>query len=1004
MATVGGLSTSTSGSIRGYGGLASGLDRDTLIEGMTMGTTNKITQQQQKQQKLEWKQAAVQNITSKLLDFANKYTSSWSSSTNLFSSVFWGRNKITTSGVNSKFISVSGSGTSAQNVKIMGVKQLAQKATWSASKGVSDSTLKTGNINFENWQNLRNQDLVFEVDGKSYTVTLAEKKDADNAYDYSTAAGIKEAINEQLSKVKLIGDDGKETGETLAGRIKVEGDNTNNKITFSAVSATEEAGKVKLIGGDAVKVLGITDPTKKNGVWDLVEDKAEATLSPWESLVNKDLKFKVGDKEYTLTLAKEDASGNAYDYVTASGAQKAIDEQLAAIKLSDTETLKDKINIKIDSSNNKIKISTTETDPNKEVALTGGSAIGILGIDDSEKKDGKWNLVNSELEISAVKSNLMTKFNDRIAGQELRFSYNGSAVSVYMPSASDFVNEDGSEKTENAKLEIIQDSLQRQLDSAFGKNRIQVDVKDGGLEFKTIKPVKKGDGDVELGTDKDKAWDTSSTLSITGGYMDLVNNVLNTKVGESNRINLSANIMDAGFAGITDEMFTETEKVTYKDADGKEHTVDRQRATIDINGTKVAVYKDDTMNALMERINANTDVKVTYQAETDKFVFTSKEDGASGKIDIKGSFAKGDNITRDPSVGNTEADDAEVAKRANNLSNILFGQDRKKDANGEDMTDTDGNYIYEDRKPVYGQDAIIAVKYAGSDEVVEINRGTNSFTMDGLTVNVKGEFGYLKDDDGKVTGRDTTTEAIEIDAQVDSDSIVNAVKAMVEEYNSIIELVHKEVSTKPDRDYSPLTSEQKKELDEDEIKTWEEKAKEGILYADSDIRGLSSDLRFIIDGGIAQELSEMGLSTSSTYSDNGKLVFDETKFRAALAKDPERVQEIFANESVTNTNKNGTSTGIATRLKNVLDKYVNTTGSMDTKGILIRKAGHESSPMSVTENTMYKQLDSIKKKIAELQERLETERDRYIKQFTSLETLISQMNSQSSWLSQFGGY
>ena len=60
MATVGGLSTSTSSSIRGYGGLASGLDRDSLIEGMTMGTTNKITQQQQKQQKLEWKQAAVQ--------------------------------------------------------------------------------------------------------------------------------------------------------------------------------------------------------------------------------------------------------------------------------------------------------------------------------------------------------------------------------------------------------------------------------------------------------------------------------------------------------------------------------------------------------------------------------------------------------------------------------------------------------------------------------------------------------------------------------------------------------------------------------------------------------------------------------------------------------------------------------------------------------------------------------------------------------------------------------
>lgn len=70
----------------------------------------------------------------------------------------------------------------------------------------------------------------------------------------------------------------------------------------------------------------------------------------------------------------------------------------------------------------------------------------------------------------------------------------------------------------------------------------------------------------------------------------------------------------------------------------------------------------------------------------------------------------------------------------------------------------------------------------------------------------------------------------------------------------------------------------------------------------------------------------------------------------------------------------------------------------------IKKAGAESSPISLTENYMYKQLQDINKAITKLQSRLETERDRYIKQFTSLETLISQMNSQSSWLSQVGGY
>ena len=147
----------------------------------------------------------------------------------------------------------------------------------------------------------------------------------------------------------------------------------------------------------------------------------------------------------------------------------------------------------------------------------------------------------------------------------------------------------------------------------------------------------------------------------------------------------------------------------------------------------------------------------------------------------------------------------------------------------------------------------------------------------------------------------------------------------------------------------------------------------------------------------------MGISTSSTYSDNGKLSFDESKFRAALESDPERVQELFTGSEIPNANGNGVSKGLATNLRDVMDKYVNTMGSWDSKGILVRKAGTESSPISITENYMYKQIAEYNKQIAKLQTQLEAERDRYIKQFTSLETLISQMNSQSNWLSQIGG-
>ena len=225
---------------------------------------------------------------------------------------------------------------------------------------------------------------------------------------------------------------------------------------------------------------------------------------------------------------------------------------------------------------------------------------------------------------------------------------------------------------------------------------------------------------------------------------------------------------------------------------------------------------------------------------------------------------------------------------------------------------------------------------------------------------------------------------------------------MIEEYNAIIELVNKELSTKPDRSYTPLTSEQKKELSEDEIKLYEEKAKSGLLFGDSDLRTLSSDLRFIIGGGNAQALENIGISTSSTYSDNGKLTFDESKFRAALESDPESVEKLFTDKGTVDERGN-TTYGLATNLEKVMDKYVKTLGSWETKGILIRKAGSESSPLSITENFMYKEIAEIDKMITKLQARLESERDRYIKQFTSLESLISQMNSQSSYLSQFGG-
>ena len=828
MATVGGLTNSTANSIRGYGGLASGMDRDTLIEGMTYGTTSKITQQQQKKQQLEWKQNAVRAISDMMIAFANKYTASLTSSNNLFSSMFWGRNNITTTGANSKFVSVTGTASAANAITIMGVKQMAQDAKWSSSESVSDMKLQTGKI-----------------------------------------------------------------GTTI----------------------------------------------DKNGM-----DGDEYVV---QDLVGKRLDFEYGGSSYSVTLGLTDSEGKLYDYKTAEGIKKAINEQLSKVEVNDNTKLSDLVEIKVGSNDN-IEIAKKAGAGGNALKVVGGNntALDLLGFPSKEadgEKDKEWDLatataVGNKLDTSKLSHNI--SFAEKVAGKELTFSYNGTSKTIYMPSKDKL---DGTNDNE-----VIRKSLEDQLASAFGKGRIQVNLDaEGKLSFTTTNPS--------------GGKDTTSTLTLVSGSSDLVgaNGVLGIKSGVTNRVNLKESLVNAGL-GLTDGDF------------------DGTKNKIQINGVDFTLNKDESVNALIDRINkSGAGVTLSYQAVGDKFTFTSNEKGASGTINISGD---------------------------SDFLNKVFG-----------VKTTDG------KVEVQGQDAVVAVKYKGSDDVVELIRDSNSFTVDGLSIGVKGTFGYKvnKDDAGNhldadgnllapgkdpVMVLDKDADAVEIDARVNTDNIVDGIKAMVEEYNKIIELVNKELTTKPDRDYSPLTSEQKKELSESEIETWEEKAKSGMLYGDSDLRMLSSDLRFIIGGGNAEALKAVGITTSTLYSDNGKLTLDESKLRAALETDPESVEKLFTAPQGTKNEKGNDITGIATNLKNVMDKYVKTLGSMDSKGILIKKAGSTSSPMSLTENGFYKQIAEINKQISKLQTRLESERDRYIKQFTSLETLISQMNSQSSWLSQLGGY
>ena len=90
-------------------GLASGLDTEAMIEGLVQGYQQKISKLQQENTTLQWQQEAYQSISDKLVEFARKYTSYTSPSTNLFSNSFFNNSIITTpAGEFADLISASG--------------------------------------------------------------------------------------------------------------------------------------------------------------------------------------------------------------------------------------------------------------------------------------------------------------------------------------------------------------------------------------------------------------------------------------------------------------------------------------------------------------------------------------------------------------------------------------------------------------------------------------------------------------------------------------------------------------------------------------------------------------------------------------------------------------------------------------------------------------------------------------------------------------------------------
>ena len=361
-----------------------------------------------------------------------------------------------------------------------------------------------------------------------------------------------------------------------------------------------------------------------------------------------------------------------------------------------------------------------------------------------------------------------------------------------------------------------------------------------------------------------------------------------------------------------------------------------------VNGKTFEFTGDSTIADVLKKVNASdAGVKMSYNSLNDSFTLESAQTGEGFEINVSGAFAD-------------------------------------RFLSGATLT--------------AGQNAIVNI------DGVTVERMSNNISANGISFQARAVTGNYFENGVLQTGQNgklqaaagTEDKAATLTASKNTDEIVKNIKSFVDEYNTLIadlnKLTHESKSYK---DYKPLTDAQKDEMSESEIKKWEEKSKTGLLSGDSDINAFLNNMRKVLyskaDNGFS--LAMFGIDSSSDWKDYGKLEIDEDKLRQAIETNGDDVISTFTN--------------VATKLNTACKNAAGT--SLASPGTLVKIAGVKGKVSEQT-SQMKKQMDTINEYIKRLQTKYDSNKNKYWKQFNSMETALANMNSTSSYLGQMMGF
>lgn len=254
-----------------------------------------------------------------------------------------------------------------------------------------------------------------------------------------------------------------------------------------------------------------------------------------------------------------------------------------------------------------------------------------------------------------------------------------------------------------------------------------------------------------------------------------------------------------------------------------------------------------------------------------------------------------------------------------------------------------------------------AAKYSLDGIDMESDSNVISDAIDGATITLKKE---IKPED-----------AVTLSLKNDDSKTVKAATDFVTQYNNLMSLIKSDLDVG-----NPSAS------------TTESSSTnvQGKLVGDSTLQRLQSSLRNMItqadkDNGASLSPFDMGFSVDK----DGVLSLDEDKFKSQLADSPEKVHDFFYVQGEDSFDES-TDTGYTAKLNSLVNEFISNDATK--KGIITNKS-----------DSIDKMVKDLNSQIDDFTARLADKREQYIAQFTQLDSIMMQADSQMQYMqSQLG--